>query len=152
RKAVMRDSRIANATSGDTVRQYLIAGSSPCWSTKRLARRVGSRRRRSRWPPRKGALALERETDVGAHERREAHPFAPEERQHEQTEPGERADGTHRLDRARAADEVDVAAPVGRPDLLQQPRGVTIDDVVGCAGGSVRAEHPGQQKIIAAPR
>src|SRR5207244_1815225 len=59
----------------------------------------------------------------------------------------ERAEG---LDRARAADEVDLAAVVGRPELLQQPSRVAVGDrVIGGPSGTLRREH---EHVQARPR
>jgi hypothetical protein len=56
----------------------------------------------------KGLFALERQLGVGAERRRQTHAVCEQDGQHDQAELVERSQGAIGLDRARAADEVDV--------------------------------------------
>jgi hypothetical protein len=81
---------------------------------------------------RKGALTLERQPNLRIERRRQPHTGSEQQRQHDQFELVERAERAEGLDRARATDEMNVAAVIGRPELLQQPRRVGVaDHVVG---------------------
>src|ERR671931_533215 len=91
---------------------------------------------------REGARTLERQLGIDAERRRQSHSVAEKERQNDQSELVQSSERAVGLDRARAADEVDVAAPVGVADPLKQPLRVALDDhVVRGAGWTVRREH-----------
>src|SRR4029453_12879544 len=90
----------------------------------------------------KSPLALEGQSGVGADRRRELHPVPGEQRQHDELELVEGSEGAERLDRARAADQVDISASVARPEPFEQTLGIAVeDDMVGSAGRTVRTKH-----------
>src|SRR5690349_3655569 len=97
-----------------------------------------------------GALALHLEALVGLDRRGEPQALAGEDRQDDQAELVDRSQPAIGLDRGRTADQVDVAAPVGIPNLLQQPLGVALDHhVVGSALGTLRGQ---DEDVDARPR
>src|SRR5207245_2837943 len=83
----------------------------------------------------KRARRSQLEVGVRADRRRQLRSAAEQQRQDDQPELVECAELPERFDGARAADEMDVAAPVRRAQLLQQPRRIALDDdTIRCAG------------------
>jgi hypothetical protein len=81
-------------------------------------------------------LLLERQSRVGAERRGELEAGAEEQWEDDRAELVDGSEPAERLDRSRPADQVDVPASVRGADLLEQSRGVAVDDdVVGGAGG-----------------